>query len=78
MTELSNTAIEFRARVSDPARFLETCDGGDLGTPDKPSIWLLGIKPGWSIADAAADAKADRQRDAERERYSVELQLGWP
>ena len=78
MTELSTAAVEFRLRVSDPDRFLETCEGGDLGTPENPSIWLLGIEPGWSIADAAAEAQNTPQRDAEHERYSVELQLGWP
>jgi len=78
LSQLSPAAIEFRGRVSDPARFLETCEGGDLGTPENPSIWVLGIEPDWSIADAAADAKADPQRDAERERYSIELQLKWP
>jgi len=78
LTELSAAAVEFRARVSDPARFLETCEGGDAGTPDNPSIWVVGIEPGWTIADAVADAKADPELDAERERYSIELQLQWP
>lgn len=78
MSELSTAAVEFRERVSNPARFFETCEGGDPGTPENPSIWVLGIEPGWSLADTAADAKANPHHDAERERYSIELQLAWP
>ena len=78
MSQLSEAAQEFRRRVEDEARFLETCEGGDPGTPDRPSIWLLGIEPGWSLTDGAAAEQQDAQRDEQLEKYSIELQLTWP
>lgn len=77
MTQLSAAAVEFRRHVEDEALFLQTCEGGDPGSPDQPSIWVLGIEPGWSLADAAADEKADPDREAQVEAYSIEQQLTW-
>ncbi|ARU18091.1 hypothetical protein [Croceicoccus marinus] len=78
MTELSQSARSFRSLVEDESSFLRTCEGGDPGTPDKPSVWLLGIEPGWSLADEAADQKGDATYETQQEAYSVELQLTWP
>lgn len=78
MSQLSAAAIEYRRRVEDEALFLETCEGGDPGTPEQPSIWVLGIEPGWSIADAIADKKADPVREANVAKYAIEQQLTWP
>ncbi len=78
MSQISGVAQAFRRRVEDEARFLETCDGGDPGTPDHPSIWVLGIEPGWSLADSVAAEQEDIERDRHRDQYSIELQLRWP
>ncbi len=78
MGQLSKAAQEFRRRVEEEARFLETCEGGAPGTPDRPSIWMLGIEPGWSLADGAAAEQQDALRDEQLEKYSIELQLKWP
>lgn len=75
---LSNAALEFRARIESQSEFLSTCDGGDPGSPDKPSIWLLGLEPGWSLADQAAAEASDVAADQELEAYSIDLQLKWP
>lgn len=78
MTELSQSARAFRSLVEDETLFLSTCEGGDAGTPDKPSVWLLGIEPGWSLADEAAEEKSSAAYEAQQEAYCVELQLTWP
>ncbi|AYG94244.1 hypothetical protein D8I30_02870 [Brevundimonas naejangsanensis] len=78
MSQVSRAAQEFRRRIEDEARFLETCEGGDPGTPDRPSIWVLGIEPGWSLADSVAAEKEDAKRDDQLEQYSIDLQLKWP
>lgn len=73
--------VKFRDRVENPDRFLETCEGGDIGTPDKPSIWIIGQEPGWSKANERADGLSDAAGEAYRAKvaiYSVELQLTWP
>lgn len=77
MSQISGAAQEFRRRVEDEARFLETCDGGDPGTPDCPSIWVLGIEPGWSLADSVAAEQEGAKRTEQLEQYSIELQLTW-
>lgn len=78
MTPLSPRAAAFRDRVEDEAAFLRTCEGGDPGSPENRSIWLLGIEPGWSLADEAANSGMEVERAAKLETYSVELQLEWP
>ncbi len=78
---ISDAARTFRQRIEDDAAFLETCDGGDPGNPDKPSLWLFGIEPGWSLADQVADAAGDVATAARRDelrRYPLELQMTWP
>lgn len=75
MTQISSAAREFRRRVADEAAFLETCDGGDAGSPARPSIWLMGIEPGWSLSDekrAVSEGASARLRQ-----YPIDLQLGW-
>jgi len=72
------TSENFRSWVSSKDHFVSTCDGGDLGTKETPSTWLMGVEPGWSLADQArelANVAAPRTLD---ESYSVDLQLGWP
>lgn len=79
MTELTQAARDFRRRVEDEAAFLSTCDGGDPGAPECPSIWLLGIEPGWSLADEAADQQPpSADHAAQLAHYAVDLQLQWP
>lgn len=78
MTPLTATAEQFRSRIRDESRFLETCEGGDPGTPEHPSIWVLGIEPGWSLADNASVESDDDARSQALEQYDVKLQLGWP
>lgn len=73
--------VEFRDRVENPDRFLETCEGGDIGTPDEPSIWVIGQEPGWSKANEYADGLSEAAGEAYRAKvalYSIELQLTWP
>ncbi len=77
MNRISAAALDFRLRVEDEARFLETCEGGDPGTPEQPSIWVLGIEPGWSLADALADEQGDPEREAQMKQYGVDLQMRW-
>lgn len=78
VAQISQSALTFRSRVEDEQFFLSTCDGGDPGTPDRQSVWLLGIEPGWSVADAEADQCEDAEHEAKLSAYSVELQLEWP
>lgn len=78
LTTISETARTFRLRAEDPSRFLETCDGGDLGSPDRRTIWLLGIEPGWSVADQLLDEQGLRDKAEGMVDYSVETQIAWP
>lgn len=77
MTSLAPSARAFRSRIEDHHAFLDTCDGGDPGTPGAPSTWLLGIEPGWSLADAKTNPVEDAQFASELKAYPVELQLKW-
>lgn len=75
---ISTRAEAFRAKVQDTAEYFG-CDGGDPGSPERPSIWLFGIEPGWSKQDAARDAQPQSEQDEQRYgRYAVDLQLEWP
>ena len=75
---LSDAALVFRHQIQNGAEFLSMCDGGDPGSIKEPSVWLLGIEPGWSLADEA-DAEAPSAEAEERLRaYSIDLQLEWP
>lgn len=78
MTTLSPAVQDFRDSISNPARFFETCEGGDPGSPERPSIWLLGLEPGWSTINEQAEAAADPAREALEARYDVEIQLTYP
>ncbi len=80
-TMMSDASLLFRERVEKPTHFLATCDGGDPGTPARPTTWLFGIEPGWSLSDQTADASAKPVDPAHLvllDRYAVELQLTWP
>jgi len=48
---------DFRQLVSSVDRFLDTCDGGDIGSAASPSTWLMGVKPGNSFADQMRKAQ---------------------
>ena len=72
---LSSRAGEFRDWASNTDRFLESCDGGDPGSPANASIWVLGIEPGWSLADQARDANGQKNSPDALAEYSIELQL---
>ncbi|WP_150295016.1 hypothetical protein, partial [Sphingobium estronivorans] len=78
MDQISQVARAFRQRAEDADRFLETCDGGDPGAPDRQSIWVLGIEPGWCLADQVADERRSPEAAQQLGRYSIELQLQWP
>lgn len=68
---LSQEAIRFRRLIEDSTRFPDTCDGGDYGSPQLRTIWLLGIEPGWSVED-----KANRTDEIfKREPFNVEDEL---
>lgn len=68
----------FRRTIEADEDFFATCDGGEPGNPESPSIWLLGIEPGWSFADEAADKDPDPQWEESHRRYSVDHQMQWP
>lgn len=78
MTTLSPAVQDFRDSISNPERFFETCEGGDPGSTDAPSIWLLGLEPGWSLVNEKAEAAADPVREEMEARYAVEVQLTYP
>ena len=78
MPELTQAVQDFRKRVEEDCCFLSTCDGGDPGTPDHKSVWLLGIEPGWSLNDERAAHGEDAERARKLAAYAVELQLKWP
>lgn len=59
--------------MRNPSAFPDWCEG-DLGTPDRPSIWLLGIEPGKPQSDKAYESNGITFPGEER--YSVEFQLG--
>lgn len=75
---LSVLAQAFRSSVEDPGRFFQSCDGGDPGSPEKPSIWLLGVEPGWSIEDSSEVERPETAAVSVDDSYSVERQLEWP
>lgn len=72
-----HAATQFRLAIEDASGFLSTCDGGDPGSVMAPSVWLLGIEPGWSFADQQADAAADPEATEQLETYAIERQLTW-
>ena len=61
------------AAIKDPSAFPNSCEG-DLGTPSRPSIWLMGIEPGRSRADQAHESNGATVPG--QDRYSVEYQIG--
>lgn len=63
--------------VSDPQVFPDWCDGGEPGSPERPSIWLFGIEPGNSRVDQAHENSGKILPGEES--YSVDFQLarGW-
>jgi len=75
---LSEQARAFRESVEDPKQFLSSCDGGDPGTPEQPSVWLFGVEPGWSLEDARGADLPEGQDVPRGDRYPVEQQLQWP
>jgi len=60
-----------------PENPFPACEGGDPGTPEKRSIWVFGLEPGYSKRDEQADVE-QRPQEPGFSAYSVELQLGWP
>lgn len=59
--------------IRDPSAFPNSCEG-DMGSPESPSIWLLGIEPGKPQADQAYESNGVTFPG--QERYSVDFQLG--
>lgn len=68
----------FRELASRESNFLETCDGGDIGSVGTPTIWLMGVEPGWSLKDQAREKKGITEPQDIDGTYSVDRQLGWP
>ena len=75
---VSSHARDFQDWAKNPERFLESCDGGDHGSPATPSIWVLGIEPGWSLTDQKKEANGQKISPETLAEYSIDLQLGWP
>lgn len=75
---LSESVQAFRQSVEDPDQFVSNADGGDPGSPEKPSVWLFGVEPGWSLEDARGAEPTGGQVVPRDDRYSVEQQLDWP
>lgn len=75
---LSDSAVVFRHQIQDGEQFLSTCDGGDPGSIVEPSVWLLGIEPGWSLADETNAEEPSPEAEERLRAYSIELQLKWP
>lgn len=75
---LSDAAVVFRHQIQDGAQFLDTCDGGDPGSIKEPSVWLLGIEPGWSLADDSGAEEPGPEAEERLRAYSIDLQLQWP
>lgn len=75
---LSDAVLEFRRQIEDEAEFLSTCDGGDPGSTKEPSVWILGIEPGWSLADEATAEVPSSVAEERLKAYSIDLQLEWP
>lgn len=71
------SSSDFRALASEPERFLETCDGGDVGSISAPSIWLMGVEPGNSRRDQLRDQERAAAPCSLKQNYSVDLQLEW-
>lgn len=69
---------DFKDWAGNPLRFLDTCDGGDPGEPNRRSIWVLGIEPGWSVWDSQRVRSKDSQLLNDADSYSIDLQLKWP
>lgn len=76
--KISDKAQEFRDGVQNSDNFLDSCDGGDAGSPIAPSVWLLGIEPGWSLSDQARDDEKIETPTVGLKEYSIDLQLKWP
>ncbi len=74
---ITSRAREFQDWASNSEAFLESCDGGDHGSPANPSVWVLGIEPGWSLADQKNEANGQKISSETLDKYSIELQLGW-
>lgn len=71
-------SVPFREFASSESHFMSTCDGGDIGSVQSPSTWLMGVEPGNSMKDQLhkqSGVVAARDLD---ETYSVDLQLEWP
>ncbi|MDC7685035.1 hypothetical protein PQU92_17255 [Asticcacaulis sp. BYS171W] len=48
-------------------------DGGNPGTPESPSTWLLGLEPGKAKNDASSESLYSQKARA----YDIDLQLTW-
>ena len=74
----SDAVLAFQHQIQNGAEFLSTCDGGNPGSIEDPSVWLLGIEPGWSFADEAASEAPSAEAEERLKTYSIDLQLEWP
>lgn len=71
--EMSDEILSYWDSLRDPFIFPNSCEG-DMGSPESPSVWLLGIEPGNPQSDQAY--KTNGITFPGEERYSVEFQLG--
>lgn len=76
--QVNMNSVTFREIASSEAHFLSTCDGGDIGSVDSPSTWLMGVEPGHSLRDQIRKKEGIVEPRDLDETYSVDLQLEWP
>lgn len=70
--------VQFRELASSADHFLSTCDGGDIGSHDAPTTWVMGVEPGYSLKDLQSEkAGKPEPRDTDTS-YPVERQLIYP
>lgn len=62
---------DFRSLASNASRFLDTCDGGDIGSRGAPSTWLMGVEPGNSLEDQRKEREGVKSPSEMEDRKSV-------
>lgn len=61
----------------DPSDPYPGIDGGDLGNPEKPSVWIFGLEPGNSIRDQKRRSSKPNGHSIIDNDYSIETQMKW-
>lgn len=71
-------SVPFRELASSEAHFMSTCDGGDIGSIETPSTWLMGVEPGNSLKDQLHQQLGVVEPLDLDDSYPIELQLEYP